>query len=490
MNKTIDEYMKKVLERYKCLGSLQKTADELGIAYAKVRKILITLGEYETDFSVEVAKMRREGKSISDIAKDLNTTTNRVNAFLPYEKAIYDSPEQSFDSKKSRLYRNRVHIAKKNFVTKERAILNKKQTALLMKGNEEKEKAVEKKSKVKNMDFTSVRLHLELADEYLTEYQKRMLRRYGESSTGESISRDILIPSDMMLHNLHYAIQRLFGWQNSHLRRFILPEEVYQKATGGTVKGWADLVGILFQPPSEAEEDIFWDDNYQSGSIKVWLKKKYTGPYHYGGVMERFDMAKKDIKKLLDYHKNIDVKESFHEYWKRSEIDANAKIKVLRRAPLIDLTLDEMNNSLIIEGGTESLMESLEVSKLLAVHDEELDEDKVLPITKELIYNYDFGDNWIVKITIKNNCEDLLANGAVSVEEIMEANEIVMSKHIPVCIHKDGMPVLDDVGGLGGFADFLGRIYESKDKEERADHRVWAQSLGWSSRKVSNKMIL
>lgn len=65
-----------------------------------------------------------------------------------------------------------------------------------------------------------------------------------------------------------------------------------------------------------------------------------------------------------------------------------------------------------------------------------------------------------------------------------------MSKHTPVCIHKDGVFVLDDVGGLGGFADFLGNIYESDSKEEQAEYRAWAQSLGWSTRKVSNKMTL
>jgi hypothetical protein len=111
-------------------------------------------------------------------------------------------------------------------------------------------------------------------------------------------------------------------------------------------------------------------------------------------------------------------------------------------------------------------------------------------ITHELIYNYDFGDNWVVKITKKIDCEDLLVNGIISEEEIMEANETVMSKQTPVCIHKDGIFVLDDVGGLGGFADFLGRIYESEYKEEREDHRTWAQSLGWSTKKVSSKTIL
>jgi len=102
-----------------------------------------------------------------------------------------------------------------------------------------------------NNGIFPVHLRLELRDEYLTEEQKRILRRYGESSTGETICRDILIPSDMPLHNLHYAIQKLYGWQNSHLRSFHLPEDVYLKLTGGTVKGWSDYVGVIFQPPSE-----------------------------------------------------------------------------------------------------------------------------------------------------------------------------------------------------------------------------------------------
>lgn len=129
----------------------------------------------------------------------------------------------------------------------------------------------------------------------------------------------------------------------------------------------------------------------------------------------------------------------------------------------------------------------LEVNKLLVEQDEKLTEEEVLPVTKEIIYNYDFGDNWIVKITKKSDSEDLQTSGAVSEEEIMEERETVVSKHIPVCIHKDGVFVLDDVDGLGGFSNFLGRIYESEDKEERADHLTWAQSLDWSTRRCRIK---
>ena len=80
--------------------------------------------------------------------------------------------------------------------------------------------------------------------------------------------------------------------------------------------------------------------------------------------------------------------------------------------------------------------------------------------------------------------------GYISKDELLDAEGTVLTKHKPVCIHKDGIFVLDDVGGLHGFINFLKEIYESEDKEERSNHRAWAQSLGWSERKISNKLIL
>ena len=344
-------------------------------------------------------------------------------------------------------------------------------------------------SSMKNK-ITPVHLHLELKDDYLSDYQKRMLRRYGESASGDSITRDILIPSDMPLHNLHYAIQKLFGWQNSHLRSFYLPEGVYNKLTDHTVKGWSDLVGILFQSPSEAEEDVFWDDDYEKGSFKVWLRKKYTGPYIYGGTMEHLEIARRDVQELLEHFKMLEVRESFRDYIKRKEQDKNAEIRIIKKAPLIDLTLEEMNASIIIDSVTESLLERLEVNKVIATQGEDITLEELFPVTKELIYNYDFGDNWIVKITKYKDCEDLLKNNIIDEYELEEARDIVLNKHKPVCINKVGVSVLDDVGGLSGFADFLGIIHEGEDKEESANARAWAKSLGWSATKISNKMML
>ncbi len=338
--------------------------------------------------------------------------------------------------------------------------------------------------------ITPVRLHLELKNDYLSDYHKRMLKRYGESTSGDSITRDILIPSDMPLHNLHYAIQKLFGWQNTHLRSFYLPDEIYSKITGGTVKGWSDLVGILFQPPSEAEEDVFWDDDYEGGSFKIWLKKKYTGPYIYGGIMEHPEVAKQDIEQFLEEFNMIEVRESFMDYMDRKRQKENTEMKIIKIAPIIDLTIEEMNYSIIIEGGTESLLERLEVNKVLAAQGEEVYSDNLFPVTKELIYNYDFGDNWIVKITKYKDCEDLLKQNLIDEYELKEAEEILLDKHKPVCINKEGLSVFDDVGGLSGFADLLGTIYEGEDKKEASSARAWARSLGWSAGKISNKMMI
>lgn len=338
--------------------------------------------------------------------------------------------------------------------------------------------------------MTPVRLHLELSDDYLSDYQRRMLKRYGESSDGKSITRDILIPSDMPLHNLHYTIQKLFGWQNSHLRRFILPDDIYQQLTGNTVKGWANLVGVLFQAPSEATKDLFWDDDYKSGSINTWLRKKYTGPYVYGGIMEHPEIAKRDIQELLERFETIEVQESFGSFLARKKSNKNAGAKVLKTDSLINLTLDEMNATIFLEGGTESLLERLEVNKLLASPDEELTSDEWFPVTKELLYNYDFGDDWVVKITKPHDCEDLLEQNRLGEDELEEARNTVIDKHKPVCIHKEGISVLDDVGGLSGFADFLGTIYEEDNKEEASQARTWARSFGWNAAKISCKKML
>lgn len=207
--------------------------------------------------------------------------------------------------------------------------------------------------------------------------------------------------------------------------------------------------------------------------------------------MEDLKFAQNDIKQLIERFPILEVQESFSDYMNGSKGKNETKPGVIKKAPLIELTLEEMNNSMYMEGGTESLLERLEVATVLAFKDDEVCLDKdIFPVTHELIYNYDYGDDWTITIIKEKDCTELLQKGYISKDELFDAEETVVTKHKPVCIHKDGVFVLDDVGGLHGFVGFLREIYEGEDKEERGDYKTWAQSLGWSSRKISNKLIL
>lgn len=69
--------------------------------------------------------------------------------------------------------------------------------------------------------------------------------------------------------------------------------------------------------------------------------------------------------------------------------------------------------------------------------------------------------------------------GRVTKVKLELARETVLTKHKPVCLARDGLDVMDDVGGLSGFASFRRAINEPDDKEEAADFRRWARHMGW-----------
>lgn len=506
------DFMEEVRKLYKQNHSLQKTAEEVGAAYGKIRKILITLGEYQTPFSVRVLKLRESGMSISEIAEKEKCSVNKVAAYLPYEKGIYNPLELTLDAKKSKRYRKRIEVAMKNQVTR-------KYTSVSPSGiNQMGVESNMKQSKQGEKNIYPVRLHLELCNEHLEDEEIQTLIKYADATDRGTLTRDILIPSDMPLHHLHYAIQRLFGWQNSHLRCFQLLDEDHMRLTGGSVRGWINLVGVIFKGLPEDQSDQFWDDHYMGGSFKVWLKKKYTGPYHFEGYTEDYESAKQSVQELVDRYPEMDVIESFHDYYERTKDHKDGDdepFRILRTAPMIELSLEELHNSLIIEEGTYRLLERLEVISVLALPEEGLADAKalgermeipsyevhygshdmdeqpvVLPIAHKLLYNYDFGDNWIVEISRLKDCSDLCNTGELTEEALKAAEQTVIEKHKPVCIFKKGAYVMDDVGGMHGYARFLNTIYTSEDKTERQEHRIWAESQGWSSRKVSLEKML
>ena len=122
------------------------------------------------------------------------------------------------------------------------------------------------------------------------------------------------------------------------------------------------------------------------------------------------------------------------------------------------------------------------------------------PVTDEILYSYDFGDNWHVRITASENCADLVESGRITQAELDRANVKCREVYRPVLIARDGEMLVDDVGGIHGFAEFLQTINpnlkdmepeeKEKAKQEKKELMEWAKGLGWHREKVTDFNLL
>ena len=375
--------------------------------------------------------------------------------------------------------------------------------------------------------FDVIRLHLELMrehpeymdpsddgrpipvpdDEYSTE-ETRVLKSYGNVQYGDTITRDVLIPGDMPLYAIHYMILAAFGFQNSHLHRFELPHRQFLNVTDNQAAKWAELVGVLFRSPWMDNADLYWSEDYEKGSFRNWRRKKYTGPYvslcHGEGIIQCKEDIKEIKKKVLRGKKNISMREL---------------------------------QDLFMEAGINHLLERLEIGEVLALHGKDLednlaegeeipesfetfmDEDLRYDIreilesgensplnqpvigtpTDALYYFYDFGDGWRIRITGSYDVCDLVEAGRVTEHQIEEAMKKVYETWRPVCIAADGLPLVEDVGGLSGYTAFLRAIHPTEERSYWAEHPeeqrpdngpyetkqeslAWAKGLGWKDK--------
>ena len=574
--KFTDNLYVEIIKTYLDTESVKLTADTLHTTPVKVRKVLITEGLWSSKKSLEIQHYVNLGKTTAEIADILSTTEKAVQQYLPYTKGLYNGDNPSVAAVNSADYRERIRVAQEKTLKRSFDLVMKSQWNEMYETSR-----MANYSKIHH-EVNPIRLHLELVrkDDYFglngeaaKEYRKkeaeetsRVLKTYGEVKYGDTISRDVIVPGNMPLWALNYVIQKCFGWQNSHLHQFELPEEQFQRVTNGKSECFMKLVGVAFRSPWMEEDEEFWNDDYEDGSFKTWLRKKYTGPYesmcHGEGIWQcRQDM--KEMKKRFAY---VEVEHCYRkdgydyyeylkpisaaEYTKRQAegaIETHENDKYGMRATVIkevyqfdEIPMDAMK--WISERPLNRILERLPVEEVLALHDigiddvifegdkapenfeEFMDEDLQYDIeryqvvdvpnlqpyigslTDILYFNYDFGDNWYVKITGSFGAADLVENGRVTQEELEEAVLMVCSKYKPVCIAQDGLPVLDDVGGMSGFVQFLKGINQKGRKKEKEwdddwsdeyglyenkqESLEWAKSLGWSKRKVSSKNLL
>jgi len=371
-----------------------------------------------------------------------------------------------------------------------------------------------------------LKLHLELDLGYADDDDIEVLKKRNDMET--AISRDILAPSEMTLHALHYAIQRAFGWQNRHLHKFTLPRELFNKVTSDSAARWMTLAGVYFRFPSEDYPDIYWDDDYKDGqSIKTWLRKKYTGPFRYKGIGEHYIPCQIKVRRMQKEWPMITV----HEFEK-----IGGRRPKPYDVPLKDAAMHQLNCA-FMDGTYDELLERLTLSQIInapgraPASDEDLRafldsvseitidkevgkvmkegfssqrkmtefmnnyDPAVLPLTSELQYDYDYGEDWKVRISCTGSYDeaDGVWTGSDGSNEtaLGEALANVAEKRRPVCIAKDGHEVLDDVGGIMGYCDMLRRLAAREpDDQEWDDIIEWAYSMGWDGREISAERTL
>ena len=558
-----------IVELYKEHGSINKVVELIGgsASKIKVQRVLITEGLWSSKTSREIGNLFEKGKSPQEIADELKISLKSVQSYLPYTKGAYFENETS-DSKASREYKQRNRHAARIQV---RHVMPKTTETPVQKMFSPPKKMYQ--------------LHLELLCD-LNESEKDILKRYGKVK--QTISRDIVVPPDITLHALHYAIQRAFGWQNSHLHHFSLDPSYGCKTvielTGDTFANWGKLCGRYFRFPvdindEEEMDDIYWDEDYDEGmSHKVWLRKKYTGPYSYGGIGEHFLAAHTKYNYAVTANPVVRVSPSFQEY-----LANKGKKYPDRTKPIGTLTIEEANR--FFESGICELLERLRLDEVLSIGAdtpdtvivpavEEAEEDQyasimnqyrimeeksqryhallensarrlskadkeliggpdpaievrrlrnelvrllnrtdrtMRPITNILYYAYDYGDDWQVAIT----CTDVftlkdgwtrseeagnrLLRGPVtrkqffasytvtdqsgnSVEGIRRDQIVKASmKKTVKCLVADGLNLVDDVGGIHSFCEFLNEI-RTGNAEEKDSNLKWAESMGWSDK--------
>ena len=657
--------------------SIRETATQMDISRSKVRKILITMGEITSDITEKALPLLAQGKPQKEVADILEVSVATLSTYLPYGNRVFNREDKTEDAIRSKEYRIRQKSAARrqvgkvrgsdkdelsggglpgdelagevprlNYVVDHRIDAHKIVSNDLWKTKME-DYGMSDMDKVDRMDAagtveskeveTDMTDELDMTDEpdmatdapdslddlikvlklklelVMDEDDRDVVRKYGKAKDG--ISREIIVPYYYPLHALHYAIQKAFGWQNSHLHHFELPDNVFNKLTNDSFMKYCMLCGLLFRfPYSDADmPDIYWDDDYSEGkSFKTWLKSKYSAPYRYDGTLEHYMFSQIVAKRFWNENQTVKIGPSFDEYLKGNKGAKEVKIsaatceemgrifegnlgEIVERSYINNvLCANPENDSFRAFRECEEIADDLdkefpadmkELRELLSVGDElkavkakearlskrknasvinlfcaindaeKLEEKyhsgmsdllgrtnvEMPPLTNELIYKYDYGDGWEVKITCEAEYLAGIKSGEVigfyevssaaggagvagvdskdgdeSADKTTDKSTITpMEKKLsdltfekvivggaPICVAADGLPVMDDVGGVPGYCDFLKCIKGGKDSkndksgeegrlyEDPKESRDWARGMGWTGRMSKPENIL
>lgn len=369
----------KIVNSYKSTSSVKDTAEILGVSKNTVQRVLITEGLWESKRSREVVELFNKGYSPQEIADSLMLSLKCVQNYLPYTKGMNNGSitVNAKNSKEKRMRMKNAFEKQKNkypdqtnevgaFIDRNLFIQQDERKKMEFMEIGKRIEKQERPSKAAKKYLPAVfKLHFELVDyngssfKFKTE-EELILAKYAKVS--ESISRDVLVPASMSLNALNYMIQKLFGWQNSHLHEFGLDIDTFRRVTnGGNLNQWKKMCGVLFRFPDEDFADKYCGDDYDgTKSFKSWLKSKYCGselPFSVG------DTYIENIRLVSEFEKSV------------------KDIKVLK-----DLeTVDEIQKKCIFNGDCNSLLERLSLEDILFPEGFGVDYSQWLKITESEI---------------------------------------------------------------------------------------------------------
>ena len=104
------------------------------------------------------------------------------------------------------------------------------------------------------------------------------------------------------------------------------------------------------------------------------------------------------------------------------------------------------------------------------------------PQFDKLLYHYDYGDNWMVQISVENVYH-------IQQDDVPQEVKVVQESGKPTCLEADGLSLMDDCGGVYGYLEFL-RLLDHGDPEEAAEAREWAREMGWNGRRKKPENML
>ncbi len=342
------EMIEAVAESYRITESFKKTAAELKISTSKVRKALLTAGAWTNETADEIQALRSEHEDWSDQAIADHPLISLITGqmYTPYKIGPYDGVGDSKDRMSEYRARNRKRVTEKD---KNRQEVGDMITQEMKKNTDNSwYEKIQQEAKEKGLPFAYIRhnddpdampyvddqffldyrfvepahdqdrhpkiramkIRLSVDTERMDASELEMIER--EYGVKKGWTRDLVVPSYIPLHFLHYVIQRAFGFENVEDHIFQLDPDQFNAITEGELRSYCRLCGVLFRFPFGNDEELYWDDDYDGKkSIKTWLKEKYEGCWDtdagtgYKYVDNQYRIWQWLGDKVTDFHKFI-----------------------------------------------------------------------------------------------------------------------------------------------------------------------------------------